>query len=78
MPDQKTHSFGRGNNKYISLCKLQCDTCVADTCIIHIFQTCNTPETPHMYYNVVGLSKSSALVIIKRLVSGISYSAMVA
>ncbi len=26
------------------------NTCVADTCVIHMFYTCNTPKTPHMYY----------------------------
>ncbi len=25
-------------------------TCIADTCIIYIFYTCNTHKTPHMYY----------------------------
>ncbi len=28
----------------------QYNTCIADTCIIHMFYTCNTPKTLHMYY----------------------------
>ncbi len=27
-----------------------CNICVVNTCVIHMFYTCNTPITPHMYY----------------------------
>ncbi len=30
--------------------KYRYNTCVADTCGIHMFYMCNTPKTPHMYY----------------------------
>ncbi len=32
--------------------KYRYNTCVADTCVIHMFYTCNKPKTPHMYYTV--------------------------
>ncbi len=32
------------------------NTCVANTCIIHMFYTCNIPKTLHMYYRCSTIS----------------------
>ncbi len=37
-------------NMYYICRNTQCNTCVADTCVMYMFYTCNTHKIPHMHY----------------------------